>query len=192
LRPRLPDPTRHRVLCVCGPPAAGKSIAAELIAARTSAVVIETGQVVARLLRRGNVHKLPRQEQARFRREAVALVTGPGTTPLVRALRRRLKAAGGPVILVGIRNASTIEGLLRARTVCIRLLFLRAPLRVRARRYKEREGDEALTYEQLLRARTEAEHSDLARMADQTIDNGGDMPTLRRAVGQSRRWLFAR
>jgi dephospho-CoA kinase len=179
----------QRVLCLCGAPASGKSTAASLLS-RKGVVVIESGLVVARLLGSRNVHELPLQEQKQFRREAVALVTGPGATPLVRTLRRQIRTATVPVILVGIRNASTIEGLLRSRSLALHVVFLHAPLRLRVRRYQAREGERALVYADLLRSRTEGEHAAIARMADERIDNGADLRTLRRALASAAHWLL--
>jgi dephospho-CoA kinase len=186
------SPSRQRVLCICGPPAAGKSTAATIIARRADVVVLESGQVVAELLGRGNVHQLSRQEQDRFRRDALSLVTGPGTTPLVRALRRRIRSVEGALVLVGVRNASTIEGLLRSRRLELRVLFLDAPFRLRVRRYRAREGTHAVAYATLVRARTEAEHAALRARADETVDNGSDLRALAGALSSSRRWLTGR
>jgi dephospho-CoA kinase len=182
---------RQRVLCLCGAPGAGKSTAASLLSGE-SVTVIESGRVVATLLGSRNVHDLSPKEQKRFRRDAAALVVGQGATPLVRALRRRIRRATIPVVLVGVRNVSTIDGLLRSPSLEVRVLFLHAPLRLRVQRYAAREGVRALVYNDLLRSRTEGEHAELAKLADETIDNSADLISLRRALAPARRWLHRR
>jgi cytidylate kinase len=96
------------------------------------------------------------------------------------------------LILVGVRNVSTIDGLLRSGTLHLRVLFLRAPLGLRARRYKKREGSNGLSYATLLKARTEAEHAAIERRADEIVKNGADLRSLELALAPSLRWLVGR
>jgi dephospho-CoA kinase len=181
----------QRVVCICGPPAAGKSTAAALIGERSAVAIIETGRVVAQLLGRRPVHEMSARDQSRFRKDALTLVNAPAPTPLVRALRRRIRRAEHPVVLVGVRHVSTLAGLRGSRSFRLRVVFIDAPARVCARRYALRQGVSQARYRTVLNAATEAEHAQIKATADDLVPNAvDDLGALKRRLLSVARWLM--
>ncbi len=98
------------VLCLCGRTASGKTTVARRLGDEWS--IVESGKVVADMIESAPIHNLKGEDaKTAFRTQAMALVTGPQPTPLVKRLVEELGGPHGHVAIIGVRQVSTVEGL---------------------------------------------------------------------------------
>lgn len=174
---------RPHVLCVVGQIGSGKTEAAEILHQDLGYAVVNTGQVLAGVLRRAAVTEGTRHD---FQENAQAFIGQPGGPErLAREIVDEVTAAGSPDVVVdGLRQRATFESLRRLCRRRVALLYVHAPAHVAYELYKARSGEDRSVFE-FARAReapVESETQYFISVADAVLFNWHGRSGYRRAL----------
>lgn len=169
---------RHCILCISGRPLAGKTTAAVILEQEHGWPVEEVDTLGARIL----VDQPPcfvRSDRHRFSYPDWSRVEFEAPDRFRDLLRTRLGPATTPILLVGVRCASTIDWLEThfGRRIC--LLYISAGVRVCEERFAALTGHPASHYERCLQHAIECDQDALRRRAQRVMPNHGSIAALR-------------
>lgn len=127
------------ILCVVGSIGSGKSATSNLLRERHGYVGVNSGQILAKLMRMPPVPITPREV---FQSAAEEFITGSkGPNELGRALALEAAAAGAERVLIdGIRHPETLEVLKQHASLPVAILYVYTPPDVAFEMYRDREG----------------------------------------------------
>lgn len=177
-RPRLRLPN----LCVVGRVGSGKSEAATWIAQRLGYRVVNTGQVLAKLLGVPPVPVTPRQS---FQDLAWRFIESPaGPAELAKAIAEEAKLGGGGVVVDGVRQLATLSQL-RGLVGAMGVIYVETPPDIAFRFYRLRLGGSPVNIQDFLLLRDAPVERDLGPMireADAVLYNSFGVPRFREAI----------
>ena len=164
---------KARQFCILGGIGSGKSVAAGMLAKKLEGRVVNSGEVLARLM---GVPPVPTTVRRDFQIHATKFMSDRDAgDKLAAAIVQEVQKVDEVVVIDGVRNRSTLMAL-RKHLPSIGIIFISAPPHVAFEfyRYRELENEGALTskeFMRLLRSPEEFEVQFLARFAHAHVFN---------------------
>jgi predicted NUDIX family phosphoesterase/dephospho-CoA kinase len=163
---------RPHILCIVGGIGSGKSAATKLLIQDFKYTEINSGCVVADLIK---IPPVPETTREQFQKQAWEFIKRPtGPAKLARALLRQAKASTPPILIDGIRQRTTLNELRKqAGRGKIAVLFIHTPPHIAYKFYADR-SQGGLDFGEFLRlcdAPVEADVRKLISVADAVLYN---------------------
>ncbi|MDF1497304.1 MAG: hypothetical protein P1P90_04550 [Patescibacteria group bacterium] len=165
------------ILCICGKPASGKSTFRKMLK-ELGWNTLETSEIIAEMLATKNVRELTGLEQARYRKSALELVSGPRPQALSNELLLRISKMNRPIVISGIRNVSTLFDLSETGVDLI-ILFMDTSYLTCIDRFVARGGERA-GYQNLMSDPIESEWPKIYDRSNERVPNNGSIDELRK------------
>jgi predicted NUDIX family phosphoesterase/dephospho-CoA kinase len=160
------------IMAICGPIAAGKTIASELLVQAFGYTSINTGVVLANEL---GIAPVDEASRLAFQEEAHRYIAAPGgPARFAAAISAEISSRESPrVVLDGVRQPETIRELRARLRQRVGILHVETPIDLAYSFYRQRYGSD-ISFEEYMRVRSSpVEHDipELSRMADAVIYN---------------------
>jgi predicted NUDIX family phosphoesterase/dephospho-CoA kinase len=182
IRRRAPFRTRH-ILCIIGGIGSGKSAATKLLTEEFAYHEINSGQVVAKLLR---IPPVPSTPRAKFQDKSWRLISSKhGSSRLAAALLKEAERSEQKALIDGIRQKEIIERLRDlAAPIKVALIYVYTPPHISYRFYEGRSGNNLSINEflKLYNSPVEADVKKLIADADAVLYNWTGKLHYERAV----------